>query len=203
MHGASLYSAHMPCIVVLKHTDNHIFTLNVTIYHKHSFLWNKENNLNCMFIITCFFWGGGGEGPRSRCYVRTAAMRLIVQPCDENEDYQFFFAFPSNGAPVELNWQGKTEVLGGKNLSQCHFVHHKFHMDTRDRTRASAVGGRRLTAWTMARPSLGLLRNKWEKWLSTVWQVVTSSTKETPEAWRCSELPHRVAGDHLWYRTVS
>jgi hypothetical protein len=25
-----------------------------------------------------------------------------------------FFIFPSNGAPVEWNWQGKTEVLGGK-----------------------------------------------------------------------------------------
>jgi hypothetical protein len=41
-----------------------------------------------------------------------------------------------------------------KNLSQCHFVHHKSHMDRpRDRTRASAVGGRRLTAWAMARPN--------------------------------------------------
>jgi hypothetical protein len=26
------------------------------------------------------------EGPRSRCYGRTAALRLIVQPCDEDED---------------------------------------------------------------------------------------------------------------------
>jgi hypothetical protein len=42
----------------------------------------------------------------------------------------------------------------GKNLSQRHFVHHKSHMDTLDRTRASAMGGRRLTAWAMARPSL-------------------------------------------------
>ena len=43
------------------------------------------------------------EGPRSRYYGRTAALRLIVQPCD---DY-FFFVFPSNGAPVEWNRQGK------------------------------------------------------------------------------------------------
>jgi hypothetical protein len=25
-----------------------------------------------------------GEGPRSRCYERTAALRLNVQPCDED-----------------------------------------------------------------------------------------------------------------------
>ena len=33
-------------------------------------------------------WRGvffGGEGPRSRCYGRTAALRLIVQPCDEDD----------------------------------------------------------------------------------------------------------------------
>jgi hypothetical protein len=35
---------------------------------------------------TRFFW----EGPRSRCYGRTAALRLIVQPCDEAD---WFFCF--------------------------------------------------------------------------------------------------------------
>jgi hypothetical protein len=33
-----------------------------------------------------------------------------------------------NGAPVEWNWQGKPKY-SGKTLSQCHFVHHKSHMD--------------------------------------------------------------------------
>jgi hypothetical protein len=35
------------------------------------------------------------EGPRSRSYGRTAALRLIVQLCDEDEekDDQFFFLF--------------------------------------------------------------------------------------------------------------
>jgi hypothetical protein len=54
------------------------------------------------------------KGPRSRRYGRTAAMRLIVQPCHEDDDDDYFFPFPSNGAPVEWNWQGKTEELGGK-----------------------------------------------------------------------------------------
>jgi hypothetical protein len=32
-----------------------------------------------------------GEGPRSRRYGRTAAMRLIVQPYDEDEDDDYYF----------------------------------------------------------------------------------------------------------------
>jgi hypothetical protein len=39
---------------------------------------------------------------------------------------------------------GENQSTRGKILSQCHFVHHKSHMDW---PRASAVGGRRLTAW--------------------------------------------------------
>jgi hypothetical protein len=52
---------------------------------------------------------------------------------------------------VEWGLAGETEVLG-ENLPQCHFVHHKSDL-TWDRTRAAAVGSRRLTAWAMARPS--------------------------------------------------
>jgi hypothetical protein len=83
--------------------------------------------LNCKFsclgccskqVSQCLPWVFFcGEGPRSRCYGRSAALRLIVQTCDEDDekdDQFFFFIFPSNGSPVEWNWQGKTEVLGGK-----------------------------------------------------------------------------------------
>jgi hypothetical protein len=46
-----------------------------------------------------FFFSG--EGPRSRRYGRTAALRLLVQPCDEDDDDDYFYPFASNAAPVE------------------------------------------------------------------------------------------------------
>jgi hypothetical protein len=52
---------------------------------------------------------------------------------------------------VEWELAGETEVLG-ENLPQWHFVHHNPHDLTWARTRAAAVGSRRLTAWAMARP---------------------------------------------------
>jgi hypothetical protein len=39
------------------------------------------------------------KGPAADAYGRTAALRLVVQPCEE--DYEFFSVFPSNEAPVE------------------------------------------------------------------------------------------------------
>jgi hypothetical protein len=48
---------------------------------------------------------------------------------------------------VENEIDGGKPKNSGKNLSQFHFVHHIPHGLTRDRNRASAVGGRRLTAW--------------------------------------------------------
>jgi hypothetical protein len=65
-----------------------------------------------------------------------------------------FCPFPSNGALVERNWQGKSEELGEKPVPVPLCPPQIPHGLTRDRTRASAVGGRRLNAWAMARPSV-------------------------------------------------
>ena len=63
-----------------------------------------------------------------------------------------FLVFPCNVAPVELNWQGKTEVLGEKPVPVPLCPPQIPHGLIWDRTRSSAVRGRRLTAWAMARP---------------------------------------------------
>jgi hypothetical protein len=73
-----------------------------------------------------------GEGPCSRRYGRTAALRLIVQPYDEDDDdddddYYFFVLFLLMDGGMKLT--GGKPKYSGKNLSQCHFVHHKSHMD--------------------------------------------------------------------------
>jgi hypothetical protein len=63
-----------------------------------------------------------------------------------------FCPFPSNGAPVEWNRQGKTEELGEKPAPVPLCPPQIPHGPTRDRTRTSAVGGQQLTAWATARP---------------------------------------------------
>jgi hypothetical protein len=42
----------------------------------------------CRILLPFFF---SGEGPRSRRYGRTAAVRLLVQPCDEDDDDDDYF----------------------------------------------------------------------------------------------------------------
>jgi hypothetical protein len=87
-----------------------------------------------------------GEGHRRRSYRRTAALRLIVQPWR-----RIGFLCFSNLMEHRWNYTDKGKPkYSEKKLSQCHFVPHGL---IRDQNRASAVGGWRLTAWDMARPS--------------------------------------------------
>ena len=51
------------------------------------------------------------EGPRSRCYGHTAALRVIVQPCFRVMEHRW----------NEIG-RGKPKY-SEKNLSQCHLVH--------------------------------------------------------------------------------
>jgi hypothetical protein len=67
-----------------------------------------------------------------------------------------FFFYPFNGVAVEWNWQGKTEVLEEKPAPVPLCPPQITHGLTGDQTRASAVRGRRLTAWAIARPSYGI-----------------------------------------------
>jgi hypothetical protein len=60
---------------VIQAISTNVYCFEATYFHK-------------VAISTTFFFFLVGEGPRSRCYGRTAALRLIVQPCDEDE--QFF-----------------------------------------------------------------------------------------------------------------
>jgi hypothetical protein len=82
------------------------------------------------------------EGPRSRCYGRTAAFRLFMQPYDEDKQFSSFFRV------VEHRWNEidrETEVLGKKPVPVPLCPPQIPHEVTRDRNRASVVGGRRLT----------------------------------------------------------
>jgi hypothetical protein len=65
---------------------------------------------------------------------------------------RFFLLFHFNGVPVEWNWQGKAEVLREKPVPVPLCPPQIPHGPTRDRNRASAMRGRRLTSWVMARP---------------------------------------------------
>jgi hypothetical protein len=73
-------------------------------------------------VFFCFY----GEGPRSSFCGRNAALSLILQLCDE-DDWCFLFFREMEHRWNEID-RGKPKY-SGKNLSQCHFVHHKSHMD--------------------------------------------------------------------------
>jgi hypothetical protein len=63
-------------------------------------IWKFEN---CKFEKKKFVHYFFIEGPRSRCNGRTAALRLIVQPCDEDEEVFFCFSI------LKEHWWNDTE----------------------------------------------------------------------------------------------
>jgi hypothetical protein len=75
------------------------------------------------------------EGPRSRCYRGTAALRLIVQPCDEDDEV--FSAFP-------FEWSTGGMKLAGENRS------------TRGKICPSATLSTKNPTWTDPGPRPGL-----------------------------------------------
>jgi hypothetical protein len=95
-----------------------------------------------MILVVLISWGG-----------------LRLSPLGTSATNWPYCTIPGGSMSMEhlVEWElvGETEVLGG-NLPQCHFAFHKFHMNW-DRTRAVALGSRRLTAWAMARPDTGKL----------------------------------------------
>jgi hypothetical protein len=93
------------------------------------------------------------KGPAANATDALQPWGLLCNPMMKMQMMIIFCPFPSNGAPVEWNWQGKTEELGEKPIPVPLCPPQIPHGLNRDRTRASAVGGRRLTAWAMARPT--------------------------------------------------
>jgi hypothetical protein len=78
----------------------------------------------CLLCVVCFLFI---EGPRSRFYGPTAALRLIVQPCDEDEEVFFCFSLLMEQRLNEID-RGEPKY-SEKNLSQFHFANHKSHTD--------------------------------------------------------------------------
>ena len=90
--------------VIIYHSTQRIS--HNTKLHQHQ----SENKKSYELIVaSCFV-----EGPRSRCYGRTAALKTYCATFAEDDEDEVFSPFRFNGAPVEWNWQGKTEVIGEK-----------------------------------------------------------------------------------------
>jgi hypothetical protein len=93
------------------------------------------DNFETALAVLRFF---SGDGPRSRRYGRIAALRLLVQTYNNNNNNNnasllFFFLLLLFVLfqVVEHRWNEtdrENPKYSGKNLCQCHFVHHKPHM---------------------------------------------------------------------------
>ena len=116
--------------------------------HLHSVTLQKTRNFSNTAVKTsnetlarlCAFLLFVLKSPAADATDAPQPWRLIVQPYEEDdEDDRFFLRFHFNGAPVEWNWQGKTEVLGEKPVPVPLCPPQISHGLARDRTRASAA----------------------------------------------------------------
>jgi hypothetical protein len=57
------------------------------------------------------------KGPAADATDASQPWGLLCNPVMKMERKMIFFISPSNGTPVEWNWQGKTEVLGEKPVA--------------------------------------------------------------------------------------
>jgi hypothetical protein len=121
-------------------------------------LWNVETGL-CSFLtspLLLFFiyW----RAPQQMLRSHRSLEGLLCKPVMK---VKYFSAFPFNGVLMEWNGQGKTEVFGEKPVPLQLCPPQIPHGLTRDRTWASAVRDRRLTAQSMARPTSALEVSGW------------------------------------------
>ena len=108
-------------------------------------LFNVMKDWSFLGLVFFFVKGPAADAtdaPQPWCLLCNPVIKMI----------NFVFVFPYNGAPVKWNWQGKTEVLGGKTCpSSTLSTTNPPYIDSGS-NRASEVRGRRLTTWAMARP---------------------------------------------------
>jgi hypothetical protein len=101
------------------------------------------------------------KGPAAGATDASQPLGLLCKPLMK---MIIFFVLPCNGASVEWNWQVKTEVLGEKPVPVPLCPPQIPYGLTRNGSRASAVRGRRLTAWAMARRTHTLSRTPLDEW---------------------------------------
>jgi hypothetical protein len=109
--------------------------------------WSCDDAYTLMYLRAVLFLI---EGPRSRCYGRTTTLKAYCATLWGRWWGFCYFYFV-----MEQQWNEidrEKPKYSERNLSQCHCPPQIPHGPNRDRTRASTVRGRRLTAWAMARP---------------------------------------------------
>jgi hypothetical protein len=87
------------------------------LHQQHMFMYTPWLGNDSQWSRTTSTYSRSGVRP---CLCGTAtATGPIVHPSHDMSEY---------GTAVEWSWQGKQKD-SNRNLSQCHFVHHKFYMD--------------------------------------------------------------------------